>query len=89
VSAILGRLIAAYALWQAWRLRKVRRPTFGESIADALWPETSPLTELMERQNTLRQQRLDAAAFQLREPFTYTEGLVDPAELRWGPGIVP
>jgi hypothetical protein len=47
--------------------------------------EVEPIESLQEEMNTLRSQRRDAATMALNKPFAYYEGLVDPADLKWGP----
>lgn len=49
--------------------------------------EIEPVQDLQEEMNTMRSQRRDAATFSLMPPLFYTEGLVDPADLKVGPGV--
>lgn len=49
--------------------------------------EIEPVQDLSAEMDTLRTQRRDAATFALQRPYAFTEGLVDPADLKVGPGI--
>jgi hypothetical protein len=49
--------------------------------------EIEPIEDLAEEMNTLRSQRRDAATMALNAPYAYYDGLVDPADLKWGPNV--
>jgi hypothetical protein len=49
--------------------------------------EIEPLVDLQAEINTLRSQRRDNATFVLQRAYAYYEGMVDPADLKVGPGI--
>lgn len=49
--------------------------------------EIESITDLIEEMNTLRTQRRDNAALVLQRPFAYFDGMVDPGDIAFGPGI--
>jgi hypothetical protein len=46
-----------------------------------------PVEDLQAEMNTLRSQRRDNATLKLQQVFAYRDGLVDPADLKFGPGM--
>lgn len=49
--------------------------------------EPEALEDLQEEMDTLRSQRRDNASLVLQRPFAYFDGLVDPGDLQFGPGL--
>lgn len=49
--------------------------------------ELEPIEDLQSEMNTLRSQRRDNATLKLQQVFAYMEGAVDPAHLKFGPGV--
>lgn len=49
--------------------------------------EIESISDLIDEMNTLRTQRRDNAALVLQRPFAYFDGLVDPGDIAFGPGI--
>jgi hypothetical protein len=49
--------------------------------------EAEAIEDLVEEMNAMRSQRRDNATLVLQRPFAYFDGLVDPADLKFGPGI--
>jgi hypothetical protein len=49
--------------------------------------EIEPMEHLQEEVNTLRSQRRDNATLKLMQTFAFKDGAIDPADLRFGPGL--
>jgi hypothetical protein len=50
--------------------------------------EVEPIEDLQDELNTFRTQRLDNATLTLMQSFAYSEGNVDPADVKFGPGML-
>lgn len=50
--------------------------------------EVQPIEGLQDEVNTFRTQRLDNNTLGLMQSFAYSEGLVDPADVQFGPGML-
>jgi hypothetical protein len=50
--------------------------------------EVEPNEDLQDEINTFRTQRLDNNTLSLMQSFAYSEGLVDPADVQFGPGML-
>jgi hypothetical protein len=90
VVVILDRQVPVAAgpnpYWHGEFPFQVYRPTFVPHEMVGIG-ETEPIEDLAEEMNTLRSQRRDAATMALNAPYAYYDGLVDPADLKWGPNV--
>lgn len=50
--------------------------------------EIEPIEDLIEEMDTLRSMRIDNSNLKLQQPFAYNDGIVDPADIKFGPGLL-
>jgi hypothetical protein len=67
--------------FQAYRPTKLPNQLYGISEIEAI-------EQLAEELSTLRRQRRDNAALILQRVFAYADGMVDPDDIEWGPGMM-
>jgi hypothetical protein len=83
-----------------WPVRRITNPLWhGELPFQVFRPtadthrfvgvsEVDPLEDLNIEMNTLRSQRRDNVALKMMQTFFYAEAFVDPADMKWGPGVL-
>lgn len=90
VKTILDRALpvqkGANPHWHGEYPFQIYRPTknLGQFMGKS---EIEPVEDLQEEMNTFRGQRIDNATVALMRSYAYTDGQIDPADMKVGPGV--